>query len=89
MSSTDRNPLPSGRGELNGDLKRALKYGKCKYCQSKKFSKCRSNKASTYIEDSKGKRQYFCNLGCLLLFLDSDKAFEQITNGFIRGGLKQ
>jgi hypothetical protein len=68
--------------------------GKCKHCQKLDFSKCSKTKGSAYIEYNNGKRKWFCNLGCVLLFLSQkkklgNKVIHDIFHGFVSSGLKQ
>ena len=75
---------------MNKRIKEYLKIGKCLNCQKGIVGKCNGNKITPFfIEKINGKRKYFCNLGCIMLSLNSDKANQDIHNGFIISGLIQ
>lgn len=78
----------------NAELVTILRHGKCDNCKKGKFSKCCQKKRTTqWIEFANYKKRYFCNMGCILLFLhqkhpDCD-IFGQTYRGFVVGGMVQ
>jgi len=76
-------------------LKELLMYGKCIHCQKGNFDKCKGEGKFAFIDFSNGKRRWFCNVACAVLFLAKKynksltKVFKQAYRGFVVGGLKQ
>ena len=71
-----------------------LSHGKCDNCKRGKFSKCCQKKRTTnWIDFANNKRRYFCNLGCILLFLKQKHpkadVFGQAYHGAVVGGMVQ
>jgi len=74
---------------MNKRLKKQLCVGKCKNCQRGDFSKCEPKGDTPFFLETDGNRRYFCNLGCLMLFFDSDKVNDALLEGMVTGGIFQ
>ena len=65
-----------------------LKQWQCTDCQSGNFSHCNHTfeNGKAFMEKPDGTRQYFCNIGCLLLQLDDEDMTHVIESQFNREG---
>ena len=72
------------------EVDEALRYGKCEHCQKGDFGKCNQRNKPThiYVEDNKGKRKYYCNMGCIMLQMN-EKQRKELFHGIVVGGMIQ
>ena len=77
QAEEDYNSLPKNKAsdkELWKWWKGRLKAWQCDDCRNGRKCKCKKKDAKVYMENERGKRKYFCNIGCIILLLSDKEA---------------